>query len=96
MKYIVVPVVLLIPALLGLLAGRAIFRRSRIAQVLGAGLGGAATGAFFGSVSSAMATAVDPDQALLRGAGLGFVYGVAVGAILLLLLALAGRARRRG
>lgn len=52
---------------------------------------GAALGAFLASAGSAMATSVDPDAAMLRGAGYGLAGGALVGA-----LAAAMRLVRRG
>ncbi len=53
----------------------------RLPALLVAGAMGAALGAFLASAGSAMATAVDPSDAVARGAALGGLAGLGVGGI---------------
>jgi hypothetical protein len=62
-------------------------RRAVLAAVVTA-LIGAAAGAFFASAGSAMATAVDPNEALVRGAGIGFLGSAGVAGVLAVVLKL--------
>ena len=53
--------------------------------MLAAIIGSMLAGMFIASAGSAMATAVDPDEALLRGALIGSGAGIVVGGLILLL-----------
>jgi hypothetical protein len=86
----------MVPIILGLLAVPAVVflilyfvsgRRVLIA-VIGTAVIGAAAGAFFASAGSAMATAVDPNEALLQGAGIGFLGSAGVAGVLTFVLKL--------
>ncbi|MFQ5640349.1 MAG: hypothetical protein ACE5IR_20410 [bacterium] len=56
-------------------------------QLGAAALGGAATGAFLLSAASAMASAVSPPAAMMRGAAVGSVAGLLIGGLFQLLVA---------
>ncbi len=73
-------------AVLGLLpaAGFAVaftLTRRLVPSIMVAGVVGAVLGAFVASGASAMGMAVDLTDARVRGAGVGFLGGVAVGAV---------------
>jgi hypothetical protein len=62
--------------------------RRTLPAVLAAGLLGACMGAFFASAGSAMASAVEPRTALLRGGGIGLAGGIGVGVLAALVVTL--------
>lgn len=62
--------------------------RSTWLQLSAAAILCAALGAFLGSAASAMASAVRPEIALLRGAGAGLLFGLAVGVFYIAIAAL--------
>lgn len=68
---------LAVPALMFLILFFALGRRLAIAGVVTAITGGVA-GAFLASAGSAMATSVDPNEAMLRGAVIGFAGSATV------------------
>jgi hypothetical protein len=76
-----------VPAVTFLIFYFALGRRIVLAVVATA-LIGAAAGAFFASAGSAMATSVDPNDALLRGAGIGFIGSAGVAGVLAFVLKL--------
>lgn len=76
-----------VPVIAFLILYFALGRRAVLAAVVTA-LIGAAAGAFFASAGSAMATAVDPNEALLRGAGIGFIGSAGVAGVLAFVLRL--------
>lgn len=80
MKFLI-PILPLVAPILGYLAGWRWGGRRWWVAVLAAGLGGAALMAWIGAAVSALATAVDPAMAALRGAGIGLAGGVAVGGV---------------
>jgi len=57
-------------------------RRRAVPAVVVTGILGGVVAAFLSSAGSAMATSVDPQDAMLRGAGLGFAASMAVAAAL--------------
>jgi len=77
--------ILLVSPLLGPIAAVYIARRlgwkSIWLQLLAAGVVGAGSGAFLANAASAMSTASNPQAAMLRGAGVGFLIGLAVGGL---------------
>lgn len=77
MVVILIAVLALLP--LGAFAIGLKLTRRTLPAVLAAGLLGACMGAFFASAGSAMASAVQPKTALLRGGGIGLAGGIAVG-----------------
>lgn len=77
----VVAALLAAPAVVFLILYFALGRRVLLAVAVTAVIG-AAAGAFFASAGSAMASAVDPNEALLRGAGIGFVGSAGVAGVL--------------
>jgi hypothetical protein len=79
----VVGALLAVPAVLFLVLYFAFGRRAMAASVVVA-LVGASAGAFFASAGSAMATSVDPNEAMLRGAGVGFAASTVVAVIITL------------
>jgi hypothetical protein len=83
----VIAALLAVPAVVFLILYFALGRRAVVAAVVTA-LIGAAAGAFFASAGSAMATAVDPNEALVRGAGIGFVGSAGVAGVLAFVLKL--------
>jgi hypothetical protein len=85
----VIAALLAVPAVVFLILYFALGRRAVVAAVVTA-LIGAAAGAFFASAGSAMATAVDPNEALVRGAGIGFVGSAGVAGVLAFVLKLLG------
>jgi hypothetical protein len=76
----VIAALLVVPAVAFLILYFALGRRAVLAAVLTA-LIGAAAGAFFASAGSAMATSVDPNDALVRGAGIGFLGSAGVAGV---------------
>lgn len=60
-----------------------------------AGFASAALGSFIGAAASAMSSAYRPETAMLRGAGLGFLYGVGIGILYIAIFALRGRLARK-
>jgi hypothetical protein len=90
MKWLLLAILCLLPW-----AGFALAQRMSggryLVSIAAAGAVGAGLGAFLASAAAAMATAVDPGVALMRGAGLGLLGGSAVGTV----AALATLARRR-
>lgn len=65
------------------------------AQLSAAGITTAVLGSFIGAAASALASAYQPEMAMLRGAGFGFLYGVGVGVIYLAIAALRRRLTRK-
>lgn len=72
-----------------------LLRGRLVPAVVAAGVVGAVVAAFLASAGSAMATAVDPSTALLRGLGIGFLGGTAIGGAAATVVA-AWRRRRAG
>jgi len=64
-------------------------------SVLAAGAVGAGISAFLATAGSAMATAVDPTTALLRGLGIGFLGGTVIGGLAATFLAVRQARRKR-
>jgi hypothetical protein len=62
-------------------AFRRLARSSRISALLAAGVTGALLGAFLASAGSAMASAVHPSVALIKGGAVGFLGGTVVGGL---------------
>jgi hypothetical protein len=58
---------------------------NRWAWLAAAGVSGSLLSVFLAATVAAIATVVDPSAALLRAVGLGFVFGVAAGGLLLAL-----------
>lgn len=69
--------------LVGFFGLRRLVPDSVMAQLVGTVMGGSAAGAFLASAASAMATAVDPNDAMRRGAMIGAGTGIAIGALCL-------------
>jgi hypothetical protein len=69
--------------------------RRYLPAILIAGLMGASMGAFLATAGSAMASAVHPRTAAIRGGGIGFAGGAAVGGLATLAVML-WRRRARG
>jgi Na+-translocating ferredoxin:NAD+ oxidoreductase RnfD subunit len=67
--------------------------RKRIWLMLASVIGGTLPGVFIASAASAMATAVDPQSALLRGGLIGAGAGLVVGVLILLMGTAVTRAR---
>jgi hypothetical protein len=65
------------------------------AQLGAAGIASAALSSFIGAAASAMASAYRPETAMLRGAGLGFLYGVGIGILYIAVVALRSRLARK-
>lgn len=63
--------------------GRSIWLQLAVAGIVSSALGG-----FLAAAASAMATSVRPETAVLRGAGIGFVFGVSVGILYLIIVKL--------
>jgi hypothetical protein len=83
----IIAALLAVPAVVFLVLYFVLGRRVLLAVVVTAVIG-AAAGAFFASAGSAMATAVDPNDALVRGAGIGFIGSVGVAGLLAFVLKL--------
>lgn len=83
----VIAALLAVPAVAFLILYFAFGRRAVLAAVVTA-LIGAAAGAFFASAGSAMASAVDPNESLVRGAGIGFLGSAGVAGVLAFVLKL--------
>jgi hypothetical protein len=77
--------VVAVPAILSFVPYFALGRRV-VPAVIGTGVLGGTAAAFLASAGSAMATSVDPSEAMLRGAGIGFVAGATIAAVLNALL----------
>ena len=69
--------------------------RSTWSQLSAAAILCAALGAFIGSAASAMASAVRPEIAMLRGAGAGLLFGLAVGILYLAIAVLRRRVAQK-
>lgn len=91
-----------LPSLIGLLLGAPalvfivlyfVFARRALVAGAATALLSAAAGAFLAAAGSAMATSVDPNEAMLRGAVIGLVGGAFVSIVLALLLTLLRRWR---
>jgi hypothetical protein len=78
---------LAVPAVVFLVLYFVLGRRAMAAGVVTA-IAGAAAGAFFASAGSAMATSVDPNDAMLRGAAIGFVASGVVAVVIAFVLRL--------
>ena len=83
--WVVVAAMLAAPAIVFLVLYFILGRRTVVAGVVTAVLGTLA-GAFLASAGSAMATSVDPSEAILRGAAIGFAGSAAAAAVVALLL----------
>jgi hypothetical protein len=83
----IIAALLAVPAIAFLILYLALGRRVLLAVAMTAVIG-AAAGAFFASAGSAMASAVDPNEALLRGAGIGFIGSAGVAGLLAFVLKL--------
>lgn len=82
-----VALLLAAPALLFLALYFLLRRRALVAGIVTA-IAGAAAGAFLASAGSAMATSVDPADAMMRGAAIGFAGSAAAAVFVALLLRL--------
>ena len=87
--------ILIIAPLLGPIAAVVIARRlgwrSIWLQLLAAGVAGAGFGAFLANAASAMSTASNPQAAMVRGAWVGFLIGLAVGCLTIGIISLINR-----
>lgn len=77
----------IVPAIVFLVLYFVTGRRAVMAASITA-LAGAAAGAFLSSAGSAMATSVDPNEAMLRGAVIGLVGSAVIASVLALVLRL--------
>jgi hypothetical protein len=90
----IIAALLAVPAAVFLLLYFLTGRRAVLAGIVTA-LAGAAAGAFLASAGSAMATAVDPNAAMLRGGLVGFAGSAAVALVVGLLMRLVAAGRKR-
>jgi hypothetical protein len=80
----------------GMLVARFLGGHSWWQYALGGGVAVGLAGGWLGSVGSAMATAVNPRTAMVRGFGYGFVYGVVASLVLFGCITMLQRLAKRG